>query len=116
MWEMDPSDSLLVPTDLALDKLSLKVGFFFVFCIYCFSVIQKDDSLIGTSEVLAIFFKPLLILTRCIMAYEIVHCHGMTESVKVLRKDQSVEDFSSKCLFLLFWTISCVSLISLIEI
>ena len=40
----------------------------------------------------------------------------MTESVKVHRKDQSVEDFSSKCLFLLFWTISCVSLISLIEI
>ena len=41
---------------------------------------------------------------------------GRQESVKVHRKDQSVEDFSSKCLVLLFWTISCVSLISLIEI
>ena len=44
------------------------------------------------------------------------YCHGMTESVKVYRKNQSVEDFSSKCLFLLFWTILCVSLISLKEI
>ena len=44
------------------------------------------------------------------------YCHGMTESVKVHRKDQSVEDFTSKCLFLLFWPISCNSLISLIEI
>ena len=43
-------------------------------------------------------------------------CHGMTESVKVHRKDQSFEDFTSKCLFLLFWPISCVSLISLTEI
>ena len=43
-------------------------------------------------------------------------CHGMTESVKVHRKDQSVKDFTSKCLFLLFWPISCDSLISLIEI
>ena len=40
----------------------------------------------------------------------------MTESVKVHREDQSVEDFTSKCLFLLFWPISCNSLISLIEI
>ena len=46
----------------------------------------------------------------------IYECHGMIESVKVHRKDQSVEDFTSKCLFLLFWPISCVSLISLIEI
>ena len=45
-----------------------------------------------------------------------VKCHGMTESVKVHRKDQSVKDFTSKCLFLLFWQIACVSLISLIEI
>ena len=47
------------------------------------------------------------------------NCHGMTESVnlvKVHRKDQSIKDFSSKCLFLPFWTISCVSLVSLIEI
>ena len=43
-------------------------------------------------------------------------CHGMTESVKVHRKDQSVKDFTSKCLFLLFWPISCISLIFLIEI
>ena len=43
-------------------------------------------------------------------------CHGMTELVKVHRKDQSVEDFTSKCLFLLFWPILCISLISLIEI
>ena len=43
-------------------------------------------------------------------------CHGMTESVKVHRKDQLVEDFISKCLFLLFWPILCNSLISLIEI
>ena len=35
---------------------------------------------------------------------------------KVHRKDQSVEDFTSKCLFLLFWLISCTSLIFLIEI
>ena len=44
------------------------------------------------------------------------YCHGMTESVKVHRKDQSVEDFISKCLFLLIWPILCVSLISLIEV
>ena len=43
-------------------------------------------------------------------------CHGMTESVKVHRKDQSVKDFTSKCLFLLFWLISCISLIFLTEI
>ena len=43
-------------------------------------------------------------------------CHGMTESVKVHRKDQSVRDFTSKCLFLLLWLISCVSLIFLVEI
>ena len=43
-------------------------------------------------------------------------CHGMTESVKVHRKDWSVKDFTLKCLFLLFWPISCVSLIFLIEI
>ena len=43
-------------------------------------------------------------------------CHGMTESVKVHRKDQSVKDFTSKCLFLLFWPISCISLIFLLEI
>ena len=39
MWEMDFSDSLLVPTDLVLDKLTLKVGtflFFFV-CLLLFS-------------------------------------------------------------------------------
>ena len=29
-------------------------------------------------------------------------CHGMTELVKVHKKDQSVKDFTSKCLFLLF--------------
>ena len=40
----------------------------------------------------------------------------MPELVKVHRKDQSVEDFTSKCLILLFWLISCISLISLIEI
>ena len=40
----------------------------------------------------------------------------MTESVKVHRKDQSVKDFISKCLFLLFWSISCNSLIFVIEI
>ena len=40
----------------------------------------------------------------------------MTESVKVHRKDQSVKDFTSKCLFLLFWPVSCISLIFLIEI
>ena len=74
MWEIDFSDSLLEPTDLVLDKLPLKVGtFLFFLCVYCFSVIQKDHGLIGASEVLASFFKPLLILTRCIMAYEIVH-------------------------------------------
>ena len=33
------------------------------------------------------------------------YCHGMTESVKVHRKDQSVKDFTSKCLFLLFCVI-----------
>ena len=44
------------------------------------------------------------------------NCHGMTKSVKVHRKDQSVKDFTSKCLFLLFWLISCISLIFLIEI
>ena len=44
------------------------------------------------------------------------YCHGMTESVKIHRKDQSVKDFTSKCLFLLFWPISCISLIFLIEI
>ena len=44
------------------------------------------------------------------------YCHGMTESVKVWWKDQSIEDSTSKCLFLLFWPVSCVSLISLIEI
>ena len=43
-------------------------------------------------------------------------CHGMTESVKVHRKDQSVESFTSKCLFLLFWLILCISLVFLIEI
>ena len=41
---------------------------------------------------------------------------GWQESVKVHRKDQSVKDFTSKCLFLLFWLISCVSLIFLVEI
>ena len=41
---------------------------------------------------------------------------GWQESVKVHRKDQSVKDFTSKCLFLLFWLISCISLIFLIEI
>ena len=41
---------------------------------------------------------------------------GWQESVKVHRKDQSAKDFTSKCLFLLFWLISCVSLIFLIEI
>ena len=40
----------------------------------------------------------------------------MTESVKVHRKDQSVKDFTSKYLFLLFWPILCISLIFLIEI
>ena len=43
-------------------------------------------------------------------------CHGMTESVKVHRKDRSVKDFISKCLFSLFWLISCISVIFLIEI
>ena len=33
------------------------------------------------------------------------------ELVKVHRKDQSVKDFTSKWLFLLFWPISCISLI-----
>ena len=37
-------------------------------------------------------------------------------SVKFQRKDQSIEGFTSKCLFLLFWPISCVSLVFLIEI
>ena len=37
-------------------------------------------------------------------------------SVKVHRKDQSVESFIIKCLFLLFLIISCISLASLIEI
>ena len=41
---------------------------------------------------------------------------GWQESVKVHRKDQSVKDFTSKCLFLLFWPISCISLIFLMEI
>ena len=41
---------------------------------------------------------------------------GWQESVKIHRKDQSVKDFTSKCLFLLFWLISCVSLVFLIEI
>ena len=41
---------------------------------------------------------------------------GCQESVKVHRKDQSFTDFTSKCLFLLFWLILCVSLIFLIEI
>ena len=36
---------------------------------------------------------------------QLVYCHGMTESVKVHRKDQSVKDFTSKYLFLLFWLI-----------
>ena len=45
-----------------------------------------------------------------------VKCHGMTESLKVYWKHQSIEDSTSKCLFLLFWPVSCVSLISLIEI
>ena len=36
--------------------------------------------------------------------------------VKGHRKDQLAEDFSSKCLFLLVWTILCVSLIFLKEI
>ena len=40
---------------------------------------------------------------------------GWPESVKVHRKDQSVEDFTSKCLFLLFWLISCISIVFLIE-
>ena len=44
------------------------------------------------------------------------YCHGMTELVKVHRKDQSVKDFTSKCLLLLFWPILCISLIFLIEI
>ena len=43
-------------------------------------------------------------------------CDGMTESVKVHRKDQSVKDFTSKCFFLLFLPISCISFIFLIEI
>ena len=50
------------------------------------------------------------------MKHPDVLCHGMTELVKVHRNDQSVEDFTSKCLFLLFWSILCISLISLIEI
>ena len=37
-----------------------------------------------------------------VIAFTIGICHGMTESVKVHRKDQSVKDFTSKCLFLLF--------------
>ena len=40
----------------------------------------------------------------------------MTESVKVHRKDQLVKDSTSKCLFLLFWPIFCISLKFLIEI
>ena len=45
-------------------------------------------------------------------------CHGMTESVKFHkfhRKDQSFEDFSSKCLLSLFGPIPCISLVFLIE-
>ena len=49
-------------------------------------------------------------------ACENVTVMGWQESVKVHRRDQSVKDFTSKCLFLLFWLISCVSLIFLIEI
>ena len=53
---------------------------------------------------------------RSIPWLEIGKCHGMTESAKVHRKDQLVKDFTSKCLFLLFWSISGISLIFLIEI
>ena len=53
----------------------------------------------------------------CLHIYDLWrYCHGMTESVKVHRKDQLVKDFTSDCLFLLFWLISCISLIFLIEI
>ena len=45
-----------------------------------------------------------------------VLCHGMTKSVKFQRKDQLVKGFTSKCLFLLFWPISCISLVFLVEI
>ena len=45
-----------------------------------------------------------------------IYVMGWQESVEVHKKDQSVKDFTSKCLFLLFWPISCISLIFLIEI
>ena len=41
------------------------------------------------------------------------YCQGLTKSVKFQRKDQSVK---KKCLFLLLWPISCISLVFLIEI
>ena len=43
-------------------------------------------------------------------------CQGLTKSAKFQRKDQSVEGSTSKCLFLLFQLISCISLVFLIEI
>ena len=62
------------------------------------------------------FNKLTLKLKRNITLLKYGNVMGWQESVKVQWKDQSVEDFTSKCLFLLFWLILCISLIFLIEI
>ena len=70
--------------------------------------------ILGSQNIKNIDVFPFWWLSHLVYRWFIVM--GWQESVKVHRKDQSVKDFTSKCLFLLFWLISCISLILLIVI
>ena len=91
-------------------------------CAWQGGVWQEKQSL---QWVVCILLECILV-EKYVLFYSILSvfytCHGMTESVKIielvkfLRKDQSFEDFSSKCLFSLFGQIPCIFLVFLIEI